>query len=85
MMVLEIINELIFYVCIFVLPVFTEMMQHASDRFNLGWILVGLLALLLLVNLGVLVFKLISNARRNCKRKKAEKEQKEKEEKVTKV
>jgi hypothetical protein len=74
MMNLEILNEAIFYVCIFVLPLFTELVLTAEDRYNMGYIMLGLLGLLVFCNLFAAIYKVVTKIRENRKKKQEEAE-----------
>jgi hypothetical protein len=76
MMNLEILNELLFYCSLFVLPLFTDMMTNAEDRYNMGFIMLGLLGVLVFCNLSAAVYKVVSKIRadRQAKQDEIEKE-----------
>ena len=77
MMNLEIINEVIFYLALFVLPLFTELMVSAEDRYYMGFIMLGFLGLLVVCNLIAAIIKVAVKIleKRKIKREAQEKEQ----------
>jgi len=66
---MELFNELIFSMILFVVPLYTDLMPNNRDKYDLGWILVGYL--------GVALFGALSNLLRvtlnKCKKDQTKK------------
>ena len=56
---IEIFNEFIFSVATFVMILFSDTIDNAYFKYNIGWVLVGLLLLQITVNFMVLIYVII--------------------------
>ena len=64
---LELVNETFIILCSYFLIIFSAFLSDAEVRYKSGWVLIGLVAILLALNMAVIVFRFISHIIRCCR------------------